>query len=298
MIRKLAIKNFRCIRDVEVELAPLTAFVGPNASGKSAFLAALDPGIGLRENRRFHDVGVLVSVDIDGAERFVRAKGQNLEGTHSHSYQLLRLDLDQLRTEVPLQAQERLSPNGGNLTNVFETLERDQQIEVARRLCELVPVFKDLDTKPHGSGQKTFRFHDRWSETRYSPHEVSDGTMLLLAFLLVPFQQPQVDLLCIEEPERGLHPYLMGALVDQLRELTRGQPGRPPVQVVLATQSAEFLNHLEPEEVRFLRRDPQDGSVVVEAPDTATVDWKEAFDAYEEQLGQVWLAGGLGGVPG
>src|SRR5690606_23679070 len=128
----------------------------------------------------------------------------------------------------------------------------------------------DLDTIPHGQGSKRFRFHDRWSETTtYSPDEVSDGTMLVLAFLLIPYQQPSVDVLCIEEPERGLHPYLMNALVEQLRALSTGGDGRPPVQILLATQSAEFLNHLQPEEVRFLRRDASDGSVIVETPPTS-----------------------------
>ncbi len=40
-ITKLRVKNFRSIRDAEIELGPLTALVGPNASGKSNLLDAL-----------------------------------------------------------------------------------------------------------------------------------------------------------------------------------------------------------------------------------------------------------------
>ena len=41
MISKLAIKNFKCLLDVEVNLAPFTVLIGPNDSGKSSLLDAL-----------------------------------------------------------------------------------------------------------------------------------------------------------------------------------------------------------------------------------------------------------------
>lgn len=41
MLRRLRVQNFLCLRDVTIDLAPLLIFVGPNASGKSAILRAL-----------------------------------------------------------------------------------------------------------------------------------------------------------------------------------------------------------------------------------------------------------------
>ncbi len=41
LISKVKITNIRTIRDVEIELKPLTIFVGPNASGKSTILHAI-----------------------------------------------------------------------------------------------------------------------------------------------------------------------------------------------------------------------------------------------------------------
>jgi len=41
MVSKLKIENFKCIKSLEVELAPLTIFIGPNGSGKSSILEAL-----------------------------------------------------------------------------------------------------------------------------------------------------------------------------------------------------------------------------------------------------------------
>jgi len=41
VFRKFRVQNFMCLKDVTVELEPLTIFVGPNSSGKSAFFKAL-----------------------------------------------------------------------------------------------------------------------------------------------------------------------------------------------------------------------------------------------------------------
>jgi predicted ATPase len=42
MISKVSIRNYKCLRDVTADLERFTVFVGPNASGKSSILQALD----------------------------------------------------------------------------------------------------------------------------------------------------------------------------------------------------------------------------------------------------------------
>lgn len=41
MISKLRIQNFKCLKDVQLDLAPLTVLIGPNDSGKTSVLEAL-----------------------------------------------------------------------------------------------------------------------------------------------------------------------------------------------------------------------------------------------------------------
>jgi len=41
MIRKFQVENFMSLKDVSVDLGPLTVFIGPNGSGKSALFKAL-----------------------------------------------------------------------------------------------------------------------------------------------------------------------------------------------------------------------------------------------------------------
>jgi predicted ATPase len=138
--------------------------------------------------------------------------------------------------------------------------------------------------------------HDRsiW----YEPSQVSDGTLLLLAFMLLPYQSPTPDLIAIEEPERGLHPFLMGELMTALRQLAHGTDGRRPMQILLATHSAGLLEFVEPKEVRFLHRSKDTGETLVRTAPTGDPTWLTVLKAYDNSLGDIWLSGGLGGVPG
>lgn len=212
--------------------------------------------------------------------------------------QLLHLDLREARKEALLQKALVLDSDGKNMANVLASLTRKQQQELSMKFCALVPLYSDVDFEPHKQGHLLLKFQDRWSKVWYHPEDVSDGTILILAYLLLLHQEPQVDLIAIEEPERGLHPYLLGELVRFLRSMAHGKIGRRCVQIVAATHSAEFLNHLEPSEVRFLSRSDDDGSTIIQTAPPDTAHWRRAFMEYDSALGSMWLSGSLGGVPG
>lgn len=210
--------------------------------------------------------------------------------------QSVRLDLNDLKRPVTSQAATVLDSTGANLANVIDTLPRSQAIQLASEFCRLVPVYHDVDTPPAGPGQRTIRFFDRWNpKVSFLAHQVSDGTLFALAMLTLKYQQPAPAIITIEEPERGLHPYLLQEVIKVLRLLTEGESA---VQVILATQSAELLEYVSPEEVRFFTKDPHDGAVKISSVDTTHADWKTAYAEYENSLRDAWLSGTLGGVPG
>jgi predicted ATPase len=309
VIRKVHFKNFRSLRDVELTLEPLTVLVGPNSSGKTTVLEGLrsygrttleSSDIWQQDTSRIvsidwvYDVGDPLSLRAGLYSQFGRSSHVN-----THPSQSLALDLAALRGENILALAQRLSRNGDNLTNVFASLSRQEQAAVAKELCRLVPMFSDVDLQPTEQGRHRLRFQDRWNPDFWlAPDQVSDGTMLLLAFLVLQHQNPPVELITIEEPERALHPYLLDELIQMLRKMTTGEIGKKPVQVVLATHSAELLDYVRPEEVRFLTRSQQDGSVQVNQATTDTTNWRRVYEEYNQSLGNIWLSGGMGGVPG
>lgn len=314
VIRKVHFKNFRCLRDLEMTLEPLTVLVGPNSSGKTTVLEGLQPRHDFQNSdfwRQTRSSGLSIDWTYDGGahaeicyEPPARPDGPSRwlprsGNPASHVCQSLALDLKALRRENVLALSKALDRDGSNLTNVFYTLGRRQQQEVAEELCRLVPMFSDVDLQPTSNGQHHLRFQDRWAPDLWlTPDEVSDGTMLLLAFLVLQYQEPAPDVITIEEPERALHPYLLNELLQMLRKMSTGEIGKKPIQVVLATHSAELLEYACPEEVRFLTRSQEDGSVQVSQAATDSTNWRRVYEEYNRSLGSIWLSGGIGGVPG
>jgi predicted ATPase len=297
MLTRLKVQNFRSIRELDVRLSPFTALVGPNGSGKSTVLAALDHKTSPFPTWRHVSVQVRIErFNADGDASITTGRG----ASHGHSghfaveVQHLRLNLDRMRESIQLNPATRLDAEGHKLANLISTLPRVDQERLAKELSARVAGISDVDVVPSGGGKQQLRFHDRWSKTEFAPHEVSDGTILMLAYLALRLQPSAPDLITIEEPERGLHPYLLGELVGFLRSLTVGPK---PLQIVVATHSAEFLEHMNPDEVRFLSRSPDDGNVTVREVDPKDPDWVRMYREHDDSMGSAWLSGGLGGVP-
>lgn len=300
MIRRVRVQNYRSLRSITVGLEPLTVLVGANASGKSNFFSAMQA--------RCHGqmdawgraprtpIGVVVEGDF-GKSGWGAVDGPANLQSHYPTVQLLQLELGNLRSQVQVAELRRLDTVGDGLANLFQTLTRKERDQIARQYCALVPMFSDVDARPLSAGSHRVVFQDRWrNDIWYEPDQVSDGSILLLAYLLLPHQSPPPDLIAIEEPERGLHPYLMNELVKALRDLANGKFGKP-VQVVLATHSAQLLDCVEAKEVRFFSRSKETGETRVEAAPIDSPDWRKIFTEYNDSLGGIWLSGGLGGVP-
>lgn len=68
LVESMQVKNFACLRDVEVRLTPLHAFIGPNDSGKSTLLRALRTALHLATSvfvqQRLHTSGPFIGSPI------------------------------------------------------------------------------------------------------------------------------------------------------------------------------------------------------------------------------------------
>jgi energy-coupling factor transporter ATP-binding protein EcfA2 len=79
IIRKLHVESFGCLKDVTVELEPLTVFVGPNDSGKSMLLRALTTlaeASNAREGWRgvFPDAESVIAQTFNGRDDTIRVR--------------------------------------------------------------------------------------------------------------------------------------------------------------------------------------------------------------------------------
>lgn len=288
MIERAQIQNIRSIRAVDFELSELTIFVGPNGAGKSTLLDAFDPTLEFF----VEDESVLTLLFVDGAYFQRDSDQENLPLIERLRYQKLRLSPDALRAPNVPCAERRLARDGSNLTNVFASLTRTRQAAVAARFCELVPIFSDVDIEPTDGGMLRLRFHDRWKSDRFhSPAQVCDGALVLFAYLVLPHQGEPADLVAIEEPERGLHPYLLDELLRHLRAVSKADGVDRPMQFLLATHSVSLLDLARAEEVRFVDRRPDTGATFVRTPPRDREKWEKTRELYKESMGAPWAFG-------
>jgi predicted ATPase len=114
---------------------------------------------------------------------------------------------------------------------------------------------------------------------------ISDGTIRLLSVLLALLNQPlTTDVICVDEPERYLHPQVFQPLTQLMRDISNEK------QIIVTTHSAELVKHLLPSEV-FMVDKVNNVTRIVNAKDVQMVDkFLEEFS-----LDELWLKGYLEG---
>jgi len=282
MIHTVRFENFRCLREVELSLEPLTVLVGPQASGKTAVLDGLDLQPGSNEAdvwRQDETRRAVVEWRYDNGRR-TRTEypltAMDSTPMQSHALQALALDVTALREDSRPGLATVLNRTGDNLAGVFASLAPGPRQQVVEELCRLVPTVAGVEVQAMGPRTQRLRFKDRWREDLwFAPDKVGDTALLLLGYLVLPYQRPPPDVITVDMPERGLPPWLLRDLMGLLRRLTTGELSGSPIQVVLASSSPEVLEYVVPAEVRVLSRAPEDGSVRVSASPADVADWRQ-----------------------
>jgi predicted ATPase len=285
MIQSVRFENFRCLRAVEVPLEPLTVLVGPPASGKSTLLDGLDLQLGCNAAdfwRQDESRPAVVEWRYTGGNEFrLDYPIGRLDSTPmmTHTVQALALDLIALREESSTSRQPVLNRTGDNLAGVFASLQEGQRQRVVQELCRMVPSLRDVDIQRTGTRAQRLKFRDWWkTDMWFTPDRVADTALLLLAYLVLPYQAPPPDVITLDMPERTLPPVLMGELMKLMRGLSTGEFSGIPVQVVIATASPRLLRHAEAREVRVLSRSPDDGASRVSAEPADVADWRQRLE--------------------
>lgn len=281
MIRSVHFENFRCLKDVELQLQPLTVLVGSSSSGKTSVLEGMHYRLACEPSDYWRmDTTLRMSLQWtfeDGKQvrRIFPLSAFDSMSLHGHSVQSLALDIGALRNDSLMGRVTMLHPTGENLASVFASLEPAQREAVVSQLSLLVPSIKAVSLHQTGPRTHQLRFQDRWQpDLWFTPAQVAESVMYLMAFLVLPYQKPLPDVLTLDEPERGLHSRLLRQVVAMLRRMTVGSPGMRPVQVIVATHSFDLLEHIPPEDLRLLSRSLEDGSVQVSYPKQHLQEWK------------------------
>ena len=240
-----------------------------------------------REPQKLKRSDLLAIKGLAQFERFpaVVALGDLIENWHLSDFHISRA-----RPEQEAGYAEHLSREGENLSLVIEYL-HDQHRKVfdviLERLKARVPGIGQVEAKTTEEGRVLLKFQDGAFEDPFLARFVSDGTIKMLAYLVLLHDPNPHPLLCVEEPENQLYPSLLWDLAEEFRAYA--QRGG---QVFVSTHSPDFLNATEPDELFMLVKNGG-YTEVRRARDDEQI---EAFVAEGDQLGYLWKQGLFAGV--
>ncbi|HEO69752.1 MAG TPA: ATPase-like protein [Candidatus Hydrogenedentes bacterium] len=195
------------------------------------------------------------------------------------------LSADSARGIPEAGPQERLTANGDNLPNVMQYLKEshpDHLQTILETLSTRVPRLESVQAEMMPDGRLLLQIKDAPFQEPIQANFVSDGTLKMLAYLLVLYDPEPPQIIGIEEPENQLHPRLLPGLAEECRQAAARS------QLIVMTHSPSFVNALRPEELWVLYRDNQGFTQAKRAVDMKGI---REFMEHGALLGDLWIEG-------
>jgi len=362
MLRRVSLKGFKSIKEMDLELCALNVLIGANGAGKSnlvSFFKMINEMMGGRLQQyigtsgRAHSLlhfGPKVTPQMEAQLRFDDDKSKNTYtmrlfhaagdtlvfaeeqfsfqqkhffvpkfiqlgsghqetriGKEEPDDKTMRWMLNNCRVyhfhDTSLTARVRqycyigdnrwLMPDAGNLAAFLLRLRDENGGSAYQRIVTTIrliaPFFDDFDLELSGPGKKDviLNWREKGADQVFGPHQFSDGTLraICLITLLLQPEDELPDLIIVDEPEIGLHPYALNVVASLFGKASHH------TQVLISTQSNSFLDNFDPEDVIVVNREGKESKFERLNP-MALETWLEEYS-----LGEIWEKNVIGGGP-
>ncbi len=164
------------------------------------------------------------------------------------SWLQLQLEPTALRQPSDFNATPNLLPNGENLPATLDRIARSSgdpeaiYAQIANRLSELIKDVRSVTVERDKKLELlTLILTDR-DHTSHPARALSDGTLRFLALSVLELDPAAHGVLCLEEPENGIHPDRIAKMLHLLRDIAMDVncpvgPDNPLRQVIINTHS-------------------------------------------------------------
>jgi len=188
-------------------------------------------------------------------------------------------------------ADPHLDRKGENLSRYLQFIERknpDGFRQALTRIAKKIPGVLSIKSVPAVDRRLILEFYMEGFTTPFYQQDMSDGTLKMLAYLLLMEDPVPAPLIGIEEPENGLHHQLLAALASEFKEYAEKTRGP---QLLITTHAPNFVDALTPDEVWILDKGKDGFSSLVRAAD---IEGVQAL--YDEGLpmGSLWFSDHFG----
>lgn len=179
-----------------------------------------------------------------------------------------------------------LLPDASNLALVLNEIEHAGDHSINDLLKRFFPLFERLSMRIFGGSTNIYLF-ETGAKAPIPAIRLPDGALRFLALLAALYSPSPPSLLCIDEPELGLHPDAVALFADVLVEASAR------MQLIVTTHSASLVSALTAHGDSIVTCERLGGSTVLNRVDPEEVaSWLADYT-----LGDLWQMGVLGGNP-
>lgn len=195
------------------------------------------------------------------------------------------------RTQPMAGAEPHLDRTGENLAKYLQFIARehpDSFQQMLLRIARKIPGITKIVPVEAPDRRLLLAFHTKGYDQPFFQQDMSDGTLKMLAYLLMMEDPDPSPLIGIEEPENGLHHQLLADLAREFKDFARKSKGP---QVLITTHAPNFVDALSPDEVWILDKG-EDGYSRL----TRAADIKGVRAMFEEgiPMGSLWFSNHFG----
>ena len=227
---------------------------------------------------------------IKGLAQFEKFPAVVSLGDLIENWHLSDIHIDKARREQEAGLAEHLSREGENLSLVIDYLykhHRETLNKIIEAIKHRITGIVDVRAEIIQTGQVLLKLTDKSFEEPFLVRYVSDGTIKMLAYLVLLYDPAPHPLLCVEEPENQLYPQLLEELAEEFRTYSDGNN-----QVFISTHSPDFLNAVGLDDVFMLVK--KDGYTSIKrASDNQQL---KDYMADGDKMGWLWKEGFFVGV--
>jgi predicted ATPase len=199
-------------------------------------------------------------------------------------------ETSRMRTKADAKIGNMFMPDGTNIAAVLHYLKR-RDGNCYRRIVDtlrlLLPFFSDFVLEPDNDFL-LLAWRERDSDQIFTASQAADGMLraiALVTLLLLP-EEKLPNLLIIDEPELGLHPYAINVIGGLLRAVSE------KVQVIVATQSTAFVDCFDPGDIVVVEREGRESTFRRLEDSEALREWLREYS-----LSELWEKNVIGGRP-
>ncbi|NNG25114.1 AAA family ATPase [Telluria aromaticivorans] len=236
--------------------------------------------------------GQPISIPIERAERTILSNINTIDRPTAlaarremQSWINLQLESSSLRKPDDFSAIGRVSPTGEHLPATLHRLKKFDA--VAAQLANLLPDIKSLDVDIDERRELKTLYLETVSGIRHEARALSDGTLRFLALAIIGADPEAGGVICLEEPENGIHPARIPAIVSLLDDMAVDPqyaigPDNPLRQIIINTHSPLVIQKLQTQSIIVSQAYKSDGaSLSLFCPILGT--WRTKANFQEEE---------------